>query len=347
MNYNSDHLEIIRPDDWHVHLREGEMLKAVIKHSSRINSRCIVMPNLKVPITTSDSANKYKKEIGKLVDLNNFMPLIPCYLTDRIDLDDFKFALKNNIFVGAKLYPVNTTTNSNFGVSNIENIYAAIEILIKFNKPLLIHGEKINSKIDLFDREKYFIDDELTKIIKNFPSLKIVLEHISSKYGADFVFQNDNLSGTITPHHMLLTKKDVFKETINAHHYCMPVVKEEYDLLALRKYACSGSEKFFIGTDSAPHDITNKESTSNLKPGIFSAPCSIELYAEIFNQEGALEKLENFTSINGPTFYNLPLNQDKIYLSKKEWIVEEFTIFNHIKVKNFFGGEKLNWKIEY
>ena len=146
---------------------------------------------------------------------------------------------------------------------------------------------------------------------------------------------------------MLLTKKDVFKETINAHHYCMPVVKEEYDLLALRKYACSGNNKFFIGTDSAPHDITNKESGTNIKPGIFSAPCSVELYAEIFEQEDALEKLENFTSCNGPMFYNLPLNHDRINIVKKEWQVEEFTIFNNIKVKNFYGGEKLKWKIKF
>ena len=347
MNYNFDHLKIIKPDDWHVHLREGEMLKAVIKHSTRINARCIVMPNLQVPITTSHLGNKYLKEIGQMVDLNHFMPLIPCYLTDKLDLEDFKYALENNIFIGAKFYPFNSTTNSNYGVTNIKNIFAAIEMLIKFNKPLLIHGEKINAKIDMFDREKYFIDDELTKIVKNFPSLKIVLEHVSSKYGADFVNQNHNLAGTITPHHMLLTKNDVFKETINPHHYCMPVVKEENDLLALRKYACSGNKKFFVGTDSAPHDITNKETINEIKPGIFSAPCSIELYAEIFNQEDALEQLESFTSINGPAFYNLPINKDKIYLSKKEWIVEEFTIFNNIKVKNFYGGEKLNWKIVY
>ena len=223
-----------------------------------------------------------------------------------------------------------------------------IKILEKQNKNLLVHGEKASKEIDFFDREKYFIDDELKNIRKRFQNLKIVLEHVSSKYGADYVAENDKIAGTITPQHMLITKNDIYiNDEIDPFSFCMPIVKEEKDLVALRKYACSGNKKFFIGTDSAPHDIIYKESKSNIKPGIFSAPCSIELYTEIFEQEDALAKLEAFTSCNGPAFYNLPLNQDKICIVKKEWIVEEFTIFNNIKVKNFYGGEKLNWKIEY
>ena len=339
--------KIIRPDDWHIHLREGELLQCVINSTTRVVGKCIVMPNLTIPITTALLCKQYKKEITKLTKINYFEPYIPCYLTENIDLKDFDTALQEKIFIGAKLYPINSTTNSEYGVMNIEKIFPVLELLIKNDKPLLVHGEKTGDGISLFDREKYFIDDELTKIITNFPSLKIVLEHVSSKYGADFITQNKNLVATITPHHMLLTKKDVFKETINAHNFCMPIVKEEEDLLALRKYACSGDKNFFIGTDSAPHTIQNKEDTEHIKPGIFSAPCSIELYTEIFDQEKSLHHLEKFTSINGSRFYGLNPNKDKIELVKEEWIVDEYTVYNNIKVKNFYGGKKLNWKIKY
>ena len=345
--FHSENLIIIRPDDWHIHLREGKLLQCVINSTTRVTGKCIVMPNLTIPITTSALCKKYKEQITKLAKINYFDPYIPCYLTDDLDLNDFNLALQENIFVGAKLYPVNTTTNSKFGVSNIEKIFPALELLIKHNKPLLIHGEKIADGISLFDREKYFIDDELLKIVKKYPTLKIVLEHVSSKYGADFINQTKNLVGTITPHHMLLTKKDVFNENINGHHFCMPVVKEEEDLLSLRKYACSGNRKFFIGTDSAPHEIQHKERTEKIKPGIYSAPCSIELYTEIFDQENSLHNLEKFTSINGSQFYDLKINQDKIELVKKEWKIDKYTIHNNIKIKNFYGGKKLNWKIRH
>ena len=344
-SFNS--LKIIRPDDWHVHLREGELLECVIESTTRVFGRCIAMPNLSIPITNSFLCNNYKNKIDELVHVNYFKPLIPCFLTDNIDLNDFDFALRKNIFIGAKLYPVNVTTNSKLGVTDIENIYPALELLIKYNKPLLVHGEKMSDNISIFDREKYFIDDQLTELVKKFSSLKIILEHVSSKYGADFVAETNNLAGTITPHHMLLTKKNVFQNTINGHHYCMPIVKEESDLLALRSYACSGNEKFFIGTDSAPHEIQFKEETKDIKPGIFSAPCVIELYTEIFDQENSLHNLEKFTSINGSKFYNLEINKDKIKLKKEDWIVDEFTKFKNIKVKNFYGGKKLQWRINY
>ena len=345
MNYLNS-LEIIRPDDWHTHLREGDLLKCVINSYSRVIGKCIVMPNLKNPINKSSLGKEYKKEILSLINNKYFKPFLPCYLTDDIDSIDFENALKNEIFIGAKLYPINSTTNSSYGVSNIENIYPSLESLVKFNKPLLIHGEKISEDISIFDREKYFIDDQLIKIINDFPNLKIVLEHVSSEYGANFVAQTNNIYGTITPHHMILTKKDVFKENINAHHYCMPVVKEESDLVALRNYACSGNEKFFIGTDSAPHDLKQKENTNEIMPGIFSAPCSIELYTEIFDQENSLNNLEKFTSINGAKFYNLEVNKDKIKLLREKWKINQYTEYNNIKVKNFYGGNILNWRIE-
>ena len=339
-------IEIIQPDDWHIHLREGKILDTVSQYSSRINNRCIVMPNLDQPITTSELAIDYIKEIKKTFKSNSFIPLIPCYLTDTLNLDDFEKALEKEIFIGAKLYPINVTTNSEYGVSDIEQIYPALEILENLNKNLLVHGEKNEKYIDIFDREKYFIDDILIKIRKKFPNLKIVLEHVSSKYGADFVAENINIAGTITPQHMLITKKDVFfKDSFDPFCFCMPVVKDEKDLIALRNYACSGNNKFFLGTDSAPHHINNKMSDDSLKPGIFSSPCSIELYAEIFDQENALDKLELFSSINGPIFYNLPVNNSKIKIIKKKWTLDEFSINNEVKIKNFYGGKELNWQV--
>jgi dihydroorotase len=340
-------IKIIQPDDWHVHLRENDMMEAVIQYSTRINRRCIVMPNLENPITNKDLASKYLDKIHSLTSGQLFSPLVPCYLIDNLDLEDFKQALIENIFVGAKLYPSNVTTNSSFGISHIENIYPAFEILENLKKPLLIHGEKVVGNIDFFDREKIFIDEELVSIRKKFPKLKIILEHVSSKYGADFVNDNENIAGTLTPQHLMLTKKDVFfDENIDPHHFCMPVVKDENDLLALRKYACSGNKKFFIGTDSAPHHIDLKVPNLNAKPGIFSSPCSIELYASIFDEENSLHNLEKFSSINGPNFYNMSINKDHVELIKELWKVPEHTIYKNLKIKNFMGGKEINWKIK-
>ncbi|MDC0195045.1 dihydroorotase [Alphaproteobacteria bacterium] len=340
-------IKIIRPDDWHVHLREGDMMKAVIEHSYRINHRCVVMPNLNDPIISSALCLSYKKEIYKLTSHNNFIPLVPCYLTENIDLDDFRMALKKNIFFGAKLYPSNATTNSTYGVSAIKKIYPVLDILQELNEPLLIHGEIGSEEINIFDREQYFIDKELKILRKNFPELKIVLEHVSSKYGADFVNENNKIAGTITPQHLMLTKKDVFfNDILNPHHFCKPVVKNESDLISLRKYACSGNVKFFLGTDSAPHHIDLKTADFNTMPGIFSSPCSIELYAEIFDQENSIHNLESFSSINGPNFYNLPINSEGINLVKEKNLVPEFTYLKNIRVKNFMGGKEINWKVK-
>jgi len=340
-------IEIIQPDDWHVHFREGEMLKAITHYSSRINKRCIAMPNTEIPITNSSKAEYYRSEITKNSKSDNFEILIPCYLTENLDLEDFKQGLEKNIFIGAKLYPTNATTNSSFGVSKIENIYPALEILEKTNKMLLVHGEKVKQDIDIFDREKYFIDGELQQIRNKFNELRIVLEHVSTSYGIDFIKSNKNMGGTITPHHMLLTKKDVFiNDSVNPHHFCMPVVKDESDLIALRKAACNQNTKFFLGTDSAPHHVNYKIPSISSKPGIFSAVCSIELYASIFEEEGALKNLEAFSSINGPKFYNLPINDNHVILSREEWLVPEYIEKEKIKIKNFYGGKKLNWKVK-
>jgi len=339
-------IKIIQPDDWHVHFREGEMLSVITKYSSRVNRRCIAMPNTSTPITNSLEAINYKKLIEKNSGKSNFEALIPCYLTDNLNIDDFEYAIQNNIFIGGKLYPNNATTNSQYGVNEIKKIYNIFEILEKHNKTLLIHGELNRSDIDIFDREKYFIDEELQQIRNTFKDLKIVLEHVSSDYGVDFVKTNSNIAGTITPHHMLLTKKDVFKnEEINPHHYCMPVVKNEKDLSSLRNAACFNNTKFFLGTDSAPHHVDDKKQNDSLKAGIFSSSNSIELYTLIFEEEKALENLEKFSSINGPRFYNLDVNKQYLILNKEDRVVPEYTEEGNIKIKNFFANKKIHWNV--
>ncbi len=341
----NNQIEIIQPDDWHIHFREGDMLEMVTNFSSRINNRCVAMPNTQISITDTTKAIAYKEQLKKASTIN-FEPLVPCYLNDNLNLDDFRMGLQKKIFFGSKLYPTNATTNSKNGVSDISKIFKLLEILEEENNPLLIHGEKIADNIDIFDREKYFIDDELNTIRNKFPHLKIVLEHVSTSYGVKYIQDNTNIAGTITPHHMLLTKKDVFlKEKINPHHYCMPVVKNETDLIELRKAACFDNSKFFLGTDSAPHPIHEKKPDMSSKPGIFSAPCSIELYAEIFDQENAINNLEIFSSINGAKFYNFPVNVSKIKLEKIEWIMPEISSYKDIQVKNFYANKKINWKV--
>ncbi len=342
----NNHIKIIKPDDWHVHFREGEMLEMVTNFSSRINNRCVAMPNTKISITDTDKAIAYKEQLRK-ASHTNFEPLIPCYLNDNLNLDDFRMGLKKKIFFGSKLYPTNATTNSKNGVSDISKIFKLLEILEEENSPLLIHGEKVADNIDIFDREKYFIDDELNIIRNKFPLLKIVLEHVSTSYGVKYIKENNNIAGTITPHHMLLTKKDVFLEEnkINPYHFCMPVVKNESDLIELRNAACHDNYKFFLGTDSAPHPIHEKKMDMSSKPGIFSSPCSIELYAEIFDQENAINNLEIFSSINGAKFYNLPINNSKIKLEKSQWTIPEISSYKDIQVKNFYANKKINWKV--
>jgi len=339
-------IKIIKPDDWHVHFREDEMLQVVTKYSSRINNRCIAMPNTSKPIISSNQAINYKKLIEDNSDNKDFEALIPCYLTNSLIIEDFIYGLNEKIFIGGKLYPSNATTNSEHGVNDIKKIYNLFEILEKENAILLIHGELNRDDIDIFDREKYFIDEELYQIRNTFKDLKIVLEHVSSEYGVDFVNSNENIAGTITPHHMLLTKNDVFKnEKINPHHYCMPVVKNERDLLSLRKAACFNNDKFFLGTDSAPHLTKDKIQNESLKAGIFSSPCSLELYANIFDEENALHNLEKFSSINGPQFYGLDINKEFLTLTETEMIVPEYTEEGSIRIKNFFAGKKINWKV--
>jgi len=346
MNEKINKLSIIKPDDWHIHLRENEVLNLVLPHTVKNFARCIAMPNLNKPIIDYSAAKKYSDLIIKKANTKNFRVFVPYYLNHNIDLKNFEIGIKQNYFFGAKLYPSNSTTNSKFGVNNLEKIYPALEILQENNSPLLIHAEKVDEKISIFDREKYFIDNELQEILKRFQNLKIVIEHISSEYGAQFVNDSSHpIASTVTLHHMLLTKKDVFNGDTNPHHYCMPVVKNEKDLIALRKFACSGNKKFFLGTDSAPHDLKYKEGTNNIKAGIYTSPIAIEMYTSIFEEENSLNNLETFSSINGANFYDLPLNSHKINIEKVNWINPDFTEDSKIKIKNFMGGQKIKWKV--
>ncbi len=341
-------LSITKPDDWHVHLREDIVLKNIIKYTSNYFKRAVIMPNTKIPIISIDRALAYKNSIlSVLPQKSKFEPLMTIYLTDNVLKDELKKGYINKTFFAAKLYPANVTTNSNFGVKDIKNLYKVFEIMEKIGMPLLIHGEVNDPKVDIFDREEVFIDKELTPIIKNFPKLKIVLEHITTYYAVDFV-QENNIGATITPHHLHINRNAMFFEGLNSDFYCLPVAKREENRAALVEAATSGKECFFLGTDSAPH--LRKWKAFCGCAGIFNAPVALESYLQIFDEENALENFEKFASLNGPKFYKLPVNNEKITFIYEPHIVEEFVeIFdgkkNIGKIKSFHSGQKLNWKI--
>jgi len=342
-------LTIIKPDDWHLHLREGLVLKNIIHFTSEYFGRAIVMPNTKSPITSINSAISYRKAIVEaLPESSKFEPLMTIYLTDDTDKGELINGFKNNVFFAAKLYPANATTNSSHGVRKIENLYKIFELMQDSGMPLLIHGEVTDSEVDIFDREEVFIDKELSQITKRFPKLKIVLEHITTSYAVDFV-QENNIGATITPHHLHINRNAMFFGGLNSDFYCLPVAKREKNRLALRKAATSGKECFFLGTDSAPH--LRKWKAFCGCAGIFNSPVAIESYLTVFEEENALDNFEKFASLNGPNFYNVPPNKEKLKLVSRpnkiaEFIdvVEEKNIVGQIKP--FHAGENLQWKVE-
>ena len=307
------------------------------------------MPNTKIPITTIEQAILYRNSIyDALPKKTKFHPLMTIYLTDKISLNEIEKGYINDVFFAAKLYPANTTTNSSFGVKSIKNIYKVFELMEKIRMPLLIHGEVNDPDVDIFDREEVFIDKELTSIIKHFPNLKIVLEHITTAYAVDFVREN-NIGATITPHHLHINRNAMFLEGLNSDFYCLPVAKREFNRVSLIKAATSGEECFFLGTDSAPHLRQWKAFCGCA--GIFNAPVAISSYLKIFEEENALDKFEKFASLNGPKYHNLPPNNEKI-----TFIYEPHTIKNFIEIKDnekvkgkiklFHSLEKLNWKLK-
>ena len=310
-------LSITQPDDWHLHLRDGEALKTTVAHSARVFARAIVMPNLKPAVSTVAQALSYRQRILSCVPQGcAFEPLMTLYLTDQLDADEVQRASEEDSVQGIKFYPAGATTNSESGVAELECVYPALEKMAELGLPLLIHGEVTDEKIDIFDRERIFIETVLAPLTQKFPDLKIVLEHITTSDAVEFVKeQGENIAATITPHHLLLNRNDLLVGGVRPHFYCLPILKRNSHQHALITAATSGNPKFFLGTDSAPHSIETKETSCGCA-GIYSAHAALELYAEAFEAANALDKLEGFASFFGADFYNLPRNQAQIVLNK-------------------------------
>ena len=312
----TDTITIRRPDDWHVHLRDDDMLGLVAPFTARQFARAIIMPNLAPPVTTVDQAAAYRQRIIAAAG-PRFTPLMTAYLTDDSDPDEIERGHREGVWIAAKLYPAGATTNSASGVTDVKNIARVLERMQKCGMPLLVHGEVTDPGVDIFDREAVFIDRILLKMLKNYPELKIVLEHITTRQSADLVISTtfSNLAATITPQHLMLNRNALFEGGLRPHAYCLPVVKREEHRLAIRKAAVSGSPNVFLGTDSAPHVVGAKESACGCA-GLFNAPFAIEAYAQVFDEENSLDKLEGFAGEHGPRFYGLPLNEDRITLER-------------------------------
>ena len=344
-----DTITIRRPDDWHVHLRDGAMLKAVLPATARSFARAIVMPNLVPPITTVAAAEAYRTRIFAALPpelAGMFTPLMTCYLTDNAAPAEIERGFKNAVFTAVKLYPAHATTNSASGVTDLAKCSAVLAAMERLQMPLLIHGEVTDASVDVFDRERVFIERVLTKLTRDFPGLKIVLEHVTTKDAVDFVRGAGPMIGaTITAHHHVINRNAIFAGGLRPHMYCLPVAKRESHRLALRHAATSGDAKFFLGTDSAPHPIHDKEQDCGCA-GIFSAPAALEIYAQVFDEENALDKFEAFASLNGPHFYGLPVNEEKITLKREVWTVPAKISGDASAVKVFKGAERLGWKIQ-
>lgn len=338
-------ITITRPDDWHLHVRDGDVLKDIIPFTARCFGRAIIMPNLTPPVTDTEQALAYRERILQaLPPAYNFEPLMTLYLTNNTPADEIQRAYSNNI-KAVKLYPAGATTNSDAGVTNIKNCYKTLEAMQACGMPLLVHGEVVDPEVDIFDREKYFIERVLIPVAKNFPELKIVFEHITTKDAVEFVMDADErIAATITPQHLLYNRNAIFRGGIRPHYYCLPVLKRETHREVLVEAAISGNKKFFLGTDSAPHSQSNKETACGCA-GIFSAPLAIELYARIFEENNALEQLEAFASFHGADFYGLPRNQQTITLEKTPWTVDKDYPFGNERIIPLHAGESESWKM--
>ena len=347
----SSKIELIQPDDWHLHIRDGDVMKDVLADTARQFARAIIMPNLKPPVTTVDLAKSYQSRINanlKALGINNFTPLMTLYLTDNTSPDEVRKAKSEGI-VAFKLYPAGATTNSDAGVSDIKRCYQALEAMQAVGMPLLVHGEVTDADIDIFDREAVFIDQVLEPLRKDFPNLKIVFEHITTKQAAQYVRDaNTNgkniLAATITPQHLLMNRNAIFAGGIRPHHYCLPVLKREEHRLALLEAATSGNPRFFLGTDSAPHAKGAKEAACGCA-GCYSAFNALGLYAEAFESVGKLDKLEGFASLFGPDFYALPRNTKKISLSKQSQTIPAELPLGGATIVPLRAGETIAWSL--
>lgn len=342
----SDTLTIRRPDDWHLHLRDGAMLEGVVAYTARQFARAIVMPNLSPPVTTSALAAAYRERINAAVpDGLDFTPLMTAYLTDQTNPDDLAHGHGEGILTAVKLYPANATTNSAHGVTDVEALYPVFERMAGIGMVLCVHGEVTEAEIDVFDREKEFIDRTLAPLHAAIPELKIVFEHITTRDAVDFVkASGESVAATITPQHLHINRNAMLVGGIQPHNYCLPVAKRESHRLALRKAATSGAAKFFLGTDSAPHEKHTKESACGCA-GIFNAPFALESYCEVFEEEDALGQFEAFASLNGPAFYGLPVNDETVTFKRVSQTVPDTLDTAGGTLVPFHAGQELNWQL--
>ncbi len=343
---------MIRPDDWHLHVRDGAMLAHVLPHTARQFGRAIIMPNLKPPVTTTAQAIAYRERIlanlSSFSDrdtISKFQPLMTLYLTDNTSPDEIRRAKESGLIHAVKFYPAGATTNSDAGVTALHRCYSALEAMQEVGMPLLVHGEVTDPVIDIFDREAVFIEQVMQPLRLDMPALKVVFEHITTKNAVQYVTDADGpIAATITAHHLLYNRNEIFKGGMRPHYYCLPVLKREEHRQALVKAATSGNERFFLGTDSAPHDKNLKEHAC-VCAGCYTALHAMELYAEAFDQAGALDKLEAFASFNGPKFYGLPRNVDTITMKRESWIVPTELPFGTGTIVPLNGGGSMNWRL--
>jgi dihydroorotase len=339
-------LTIRTPDDWHLHFRDGAVMQAVVPHTAAQFARAIVMPNLTPPVTTTALAAVYRERIVAAVPQGvDFTPLMTCYLTDATDPDDLAAGFADGVFTAAKLYPAGATTNSANGVTDVANIEAVLERMAAIGMPLCVHGEVTEDAVDIFDREAEFIERILEPLIARMPNLRVIFEHITTRQACDFVDRaGDNVAATITPQHLHINRNAMLVGGIRPHAYCLPVAKREEHRLALRKAATSGSPKYFLGTDSAPHHRGDKESDCGCA-GIFNAPFALESYLTVFEEENAIEHFEAFASENGPRFYKLPLNDGTVTLEKAAILVPGEVDGGDQPIVPFHAGQTLNWRM--
>ena len=335
-----------RPDDWHVHLRDGGMLTTVVRYTARQFARAIVMPNLSPPVTSVPAARAYRLRILRALRRHPFTPLMTCYLTDTTEPEEVAAGFREGVFTAVKLYPARTTTNSAFGVTDYERVAPVLECMARLGMPLLLHGEVTDPEVDVFDREAVFIDRVLDPLRRRLPELRLVLEHITTEEAVDYVTSGGpNLAATITAHHLVINRNAIFAGGIRPHLYCLPIAKRERHRLALRRAATSGDTRFFLGTDSAPHAFPTKETACGCA-GIFTAPCALEIYAEVFEEEGAVDRLEAFASLNGAQFYRLPPNDRRISLRREPFVVPQLIGEGDNAVVPFRAGETLRWRLQ-
>jgi len=340
-----DTLTLRQPDDWHLHLRDGQALRAVLPHTAAQFARAIVMPNLKPPVTTTALARAYRERIlAALPAGSHFTPLMTLYLTDRTDPAEIATARTSGIVQGCKLYPAGATTNSDSGVTDIRRLDAVLEAMAESGMPLLVHGEVTQPDVDVFDREARFIDEVLAPLRARLPRLRMVFEHVTTQAAVQFVrAQADGVAATLTPQHLALNRNALFAGGIRPHHYCLPVLKRERDRIALLDAVVGGDPRFFLGTDSAPHAQHTKEAACGCA-GIYSAHAALEFYAEVFEQAGALPRLEAFASEFGPRFYGLPLNDNRVVLKRETWSVPADYPFGADRLVPLRAGEPLSWR---